>query len=56
LNYDEHNPFVICSRSFVPLYRGKPQAKCPFCGASYSPSFNGTVCDVCEVIEAKERG
>ena len=51
INYDEHNPFVICSRAFVPLYRGKPQTKCPFCGASFSPEFNGQVCDVCQVAE-----
>ncbi|KAL3074516.1 hypothetical protein niasHS_015346 [Heterodera schachtii] len=51
LNYDEHNPFVLCSRSFVPLYRGKPQTKCPFCGASYAPTFAGSICDVCEVAE-----
>uniref|UniRef100_A0A915NNF0 Coatomer subunit alpha n=1 Tax=Meloidogyne floridensis TaxID=298350 RepID=A0A915NNF0_9BILA len=51
INYDEHNPFVLCSKSFTPLYRGKPQVKCPFCGASYMPTFVGSVCDVCEVAE-----
>lgn len=51
INYDEHNPFVICSRSFTPLYRGKPQIKCSFCGASYNPEFNGQICDVCSVSE-----
>jgi coatomer protein complex subunit alpha (xenin) len=53
LNYDEHNPFVICSRTFVPLYRGKPQIKCPFCGASYSPKCadEAKLCNVCEVAE-----
>uniref|UniRef100_A0A7E4ZSM4 Coatomer subunit alpha n=1 Tax=Panagrellus redivivus TaxID=6233 RepID=A0A7E4ZSM4_PANRE len=51
INYDEHNPFVLCSRTFVPLYRGKPQTKCPFCGASYAPELNGEVCDVCQVAE-----
>jgi coatomer protein complex subunit alpha (xenin) len=51
INYDEHNPFVVCSRTFVPLYRGKPQSKCSFCGASFDPKFNGEVCDVCQVSE-----
>ncbi|VDK27188.1 unnamed protein product [Gongylonema pulchrum] len=51
LQYDEHNPFVICSRTFKPLYRGKPQVKCPFCGASYAPDFTGELCGVCEVAE-----
>lgn len=40
---------MLCSKSFTPLYRGKPQVKCPFCGASYMPTFVGSVCDVCEV-------
>lgn len=51
LNYDEHNPFVICARTFTPLYRGKPQVKCPFCGASYLPEFSGNLCSICEVAE-----
>ncbi|VIO97225.1 coatomer alpha subunit, putative [Brugia malayi] len=51
LQYDEHNPFVVCSRKFKPLYRGKPQVKCPFCGASYSPDITGDICDVCQVAE-----
>ncbi|VDM93665.1 unnamed protein product, partial [Onchocerca ochengi] len=51
LEYDEHNPFVICSRKFKPLYRGKPQVKCPFCGASYSPDITGEICDICQVAE-----
>ncbi|KAI6238268.1 Coatomer subunit alpha [Aphelenchoides fujianensis] len=38
LTYDEHNPFVICSRTFVPIYRGKPVEKCAFCGASCPPT------------------
>ncbi|PAV66797.1 hypothetical protein WR25_10521 [Diploscapter pachys] len=51
LAYDEHNPFVMCSRSFQPIYRGKPEVKCPFCGASYLPEYKGECCDVCEVAE-----
>jgi coatomer protein complex subunit alpha (xenin) len=51
MNYDEHNPFVICSRSFVPIYRGKPQNSCSFCGASYLPKFKNQPCDVCNVGE-----
>ncbi|CAI5439371.1 unnamed protein product [Caenorhabditis angaria] len=49
--YDEHNPFVICSRNFVPLYRGRPLCKCSFCGASYSEGLEGELCDVCQVSE-----
>ncbi|KAI6182222.1 Coatomer subunit alpha [Aphelenchoides bicaudatus] len=51
LNYDEHNPFVICSRTFVPIYRGKPQDNCSFCGASYLPKFRNEVCEVCQVAQ-----
>lgn len=51
MDYDEHNPFVICSKTFVPLYRGKPQIKCPFCEASYLPDFKDTLCNVCDVAK-----
>jgi len=51
MNYDELNPFTICAVSFTPLYRGKPQETCPFCGASYSPEYVGTLCTVCKVSE-----
>ncbi|CCD73511.1 Coatomer subunit alpha [Caenorhabditis elegans] len=51
LTYDEHNPFVVCSRQFVPLYRGRPLCKCPYCGASYSEGLEGEVCNVCQVAE-----
>ncbi|CAD5208962.1 unnamed protein product [Bursaphelenchus xylophilus] len=49
IDYDEHNPFVVCSRSFTPLYRGRPQEKCVYCKAAYKPEFSGEVCDVCQV-------
>lgn len=51
LRYDEHNPFALCGKSYVPIYRGKPEAKCPLCGASYLPEFKGSVCGVCSVAE-----
>ncbi|XP_076303650.1 coatomer subunit alpha [Lasioglossum baleicum] len=49
LAYDEHNPFSLCASTFVPIYKGKPELKCPLCGASYLPQFNDTVCKVCDV-------
>ncbi|XP_076236595.1 coatomer subunit alpha [Calliopsis andreniformis] len=49
LAYNEHNPFSLCASTFVPIYRGKPEVKCPLCGASYLPQFKETVCKVCEV-------
>nr|CAD7196149.1 unnamed protein product [Timema douglasi] len=51
LQYDEHNPFAICGRTYRPIYRGRPEEKCPLCGASYQPQFKGTVCTVCTVAE-----
>lgn len=51
LEYDEHNPFSLCAITFKPIYKGKPEEKCPLCGASYMPTFKGTLCNVCEVAE-----
>lgn len=51
LQYDEHNPFTLCARTYKPIYRGKADEKCPFCGASYNPQFKGTACQVCTVAE-----
>jgi len=51
LQYDEHNPFVICAKSYRPIYRGKAVEKCPLCAASYSPEFKGGLCTVCKVAE-----
>uniref|UniRef100_A0A0K8T5U4 Coatomer subunit alpha n=1 Tax=Lygus hesperus TaxID=30085 RepID=A0A0K8T5U4_LYGHE len=41
LQYDEHNPFNLCASTYTPIYRGKPEEKCPFCAASYHPQFKG---------------
>jgi len=49
LNYDERNPFVVCAKSFSPIYRGSPQVQCPFCGSSFLPEFKDTVCPCCQV-------
>ncbi|XP_003387772.1 PREDICTED: coatomer subunit alpha-like [Amphimedon queenslandica] len=51
LQYDEHNPFVVCGASYKPIYRGKACEKCPFCSTSYLPEYSGSVCTVCEVSE-----
>ncbi|XP_037043594.1 coatomer subunit alpha isoform X2 [Bradysia coprophila] len=51
LQYDEHNPFNLCAYTYRPIYKGKPEEKCPLCGASYNPSFKGVACNVCEVSE-----
>lgn len=51
MEYDEHNPFSVCAKTYKPIYRGKPEIKCPFCGASYMPEYGGTLCTVCTVAE-----
>lgn len=51
LQYDEHNPFTICAASYVPIYKGKPEEKCPFCGASFLPECKGQVCTICTVAQ-----
>lgn len=49
LAYDEHNPFSVCAISYVAIYRGKPEEKCPLCGASYLPQYKGKTCNICLV-------
>lgn len=49
LNYSEHNPFAVCAASYTPIYRGKPEIKCPLCEASYKPEYQDSICRVCEV-------
>ncbi|XP_045540033.1 coatomer subunit alpha isoform X2 [Papilio machaon] len=51
LLYDEHNPFTICGISYKPIYRGKPEEKCPLCGASFFPEHKGKLCTICGVAE-----
>lgn len=51
LLYDEHNPFTLCGYSYTPIYRGKPEEKCPLCNTSYLPKYKGNVCNICDVAE-----
>lgn len=51
LEYDQHNPFSLCAYSFKPIYKGKPEVKCPLCSAAYMPTYAGTLCNVCELAE-----
>lgn len=51
LNYEEYNPFNICGISYKPIFRGKPEENCSFCGASFDPQYKGALCTVCEVSE-----
>lgn len=51
LAYDEHNPFTICAYSYTPIYRGKPEVKSAYCGASYLPEYAGRVCNIDQISQ-----
>ncbi|KAG2226220.1 hypothetical protein INT45_003365 [Circinella minor] len=51
LNYDQYNPFAVCSLTFEPIYKGSPKMDCPFCHASYKPENEGKLCTVCQVAQ-----
>ena len=51
LDYDDRNPFVVCTHTFKPIYRGQPMVRCGFCTAPFDPSFKGQVCKICKVAE-----
>ena len=41
LNYDEHNPFNICTVSFVPIYKGAECETAPLSGGQVLPAVQG---------------
>jgi len=47
LDYDERNPFVVCGKTLVPIYKGSAFTRCPYCGTAYKPEFKGELCDNC---------
>jgi len=49
VNYDPHNPFAVCSATFVPIYKGTKDCVCPTCGAHYVVEEAGNVCGVCNL-------
>mmetsp|Transcript_28725 Transcript_28725/g.31900 ORF Transcript_28725/g.31900 Transcript_28725/m.31900 type:complete len:553 (+) Transcript_28725:3-1661(+) len=49
MDYDGRNPFVICSGSFTPIYRGSDSVKCGYCQATYKPEFKGKLCRICRI-------
>ncbi|KAJ3014266.1 UNVERIFIED_CONTAM: hypothetical protein HDU68_000356 [Siphonaria sp. JEL0065] len=56
LDYNQHNPFVICASSYSPIYRGSPSVACPYCAASYKPEYKGQLCVVCNVAAVGATG
>ena len=51
LDYDERNPFVVCTQSYKPIFRGQPISRCGFCHAPFAPQYKGSKCNVCGVGE-----
>ncbi|KAI8613530.1 coatomer WD associated region-domain-containing protein [Chytriomyces sp. MP71] len=49
LDYNQHNPFVVCAASYTPIYRGSPSVACPYCAASYKLEYKGSLCQICNV-------
>ncbi|RNF04002.1 coatomer protein [Trypanosoma conorhini] len=50
LDYDERNPFFLCSVSHRPMYRGTiDPIRCSYCHSAAHPKHKGTVCPVCKI-------
>ncbi|OMJ25613.1 Coatomer subunit alpha [Smittium culicis] len=49
VNYNHLNPFVVCAKTFTPIYLGTEYLECKFCGACYSTSNDKIICEVCTV-------
>ncbi|KAF9921386.1 hypothetical protein BGZ65_010387, partial [Modicella reniformis] len=49
IDYDLHNPFVVCGISYTPIYRGSPSVQCPYCRAHFMPEYQGNLCTICDI-------
>ncbi|TYZ51366.1 hypothetical protein PybrP1_006004 [[Pythium] brassicae (nom. inval.)] len=54
LDYQDAKPFVLCARSFSPLYLGERDVRCPYCASAYRPEFKRSLCDVCCISRVGE--
>ncbi|KAG5494165.1 hypothetical protein JKF63_02000 [Porcisia hertigi] len=52
IDYDERNPFIMCSVSHKPLYKGVVNPlRCSYCLSPADPSYKETLCPVCKVAK-----
>jgi coatomer protein complex subunit alpha (xenin) len=54
INFDTKAPvedFKMCAGSFTRIEATAPTVSCPYCGAVYSASYKGKLCDTCELAE-----
>lgn len=49
IDYDERNPFTVCTYSFKPIYKGNPYVLCKYCKSLYAPQYKDEVCAVCQL-------
>nr|CCC89936.1 unnamed protein product [Trypanosoma congolense IL3000] len=49
-DYDERNPFVLCSVTHKPVYKGTVDLiRCGYCFSPALPAYKSTVCPVCKI-------
>jgi coatomer protein complex subunit alpha (xenin) len=52
VDYDDRNPFVVCSVDLRPLYRGKGEpVRCTLCAAPAHAKHSGAKCTICGVAK-----
>jgi coatomer subunit alpha len=51
INYDPRNPFDLCAKTFVPMYRGSKTVPCPFTCAKFVPECAGQISPLGEVAK-----
>ena len=44
IDYDERTAFSLCASTLTPLYKGTEVVRSPYCGATYSAQFKGSLC------------
>ncbi|KAH9577243.1 Coatomer [Trypanosoma melophagium] len=50
LGYDERNPFLLCSVSHQPMYKGTiDPVRCSYCYSPANPAYKGNTCPVCNI-------
>ena len=48
-NCNMRHYIVVCSSTFMPIYRGTKDVACPTCAAKYMADQAGMVCAVCNL-------
>lgn len=52
LDYDDRNPFTLCTVSKKPVYRGTVQlVRCSYCYSPAHPDHSGVECTVCKIAK-----